>query len=74
MAFDNATMRPPRIFKPHAQLIGGYWRVSPHPNARGFSVISELPQHITRRWEKAHEWAHWQNEAREFGMIVPGTK
>lgn len=70
--FDNATMKPPRIFKPHIQLIDGYWRVSQRPHERycGFAVGNQrLPARILQRWTDAHNVVSMRNEAREFGMV-----
>lgn len=76
MSFDNSTMKPPRLFKPHIALIRGYWRVSQYPHERycGFYVRPcDLPANITVRWLSAHNFAHRENAAREFGMVTPNA-
>jgi hypothetical protein len=70
MSFDNSTMKPPRIFKPHIQLIGGYWRIS---KWQGWPAFNHLPSHIINKWSDTHSVVNQWNAAREFGMVTPNA-
>lgn len=63
MPFDNQRILAHRRNKPHIQLFGGYWRVSPLPKRHRHTGAH------SDRWKSAHEFARIRNEAREFGLF-----